>query len=135
MIVGFRAHGQGKSLYGDGLGIWYTKERAEEGNVFGNRNKFNGMGVFLDSYSNTLQGHQEYISVMIGDGVQEYDHNNDGGDVKIAGCPINFRGTENPAYIRIVYQQKLLRVYVDINDRGWEVGCCHSRAAAAFPKG
>jgi hypothetical protein len=40
---------------------------------------------------------------MLNDGSQPYDQNKDGGDSKLAGCPIDFRGRDH-AYARIVVQ-------------------------------
>ena len=56
------------------------------------------------------QGHQQYISVILGDGQQQYDHDKDGGDVKLAGCEYDFRGDVMDA--RIVYDGSLLRMYL-----------------------
>ncbi|XP_028827100.1 lectin, mannose-binding 2-like a isoform X1 [Denticeps clupeoides] len=51
--VHFKIHGQGKkNLNGDGLAIWYTKERMQNGPVFGNVDMFTGLGVFVDTYPN-----------------------------------------------------------------------------------
>eukprot|EP00069_Balaena_mysticetus_P010409 bmy_06885T0 len=51
--VHFKIHGQGKkNLHGDGLAIWYTKDRMQPGPVFGNMDKFVGLGVFVDTYPN-----------------------------------------------------------------------------------
>ncbi|XP_048208263.1 VIP36-like protein isoform X3 [Perognathus longimembris pacificus] len=51
--VHFKIHGQGKkNLHGDGLAIWYTKDRMQTGPVFGNMDKFVGLGVFIDTYPN-----------------------------------------------------------------------------------
>ncbi|TSL28183.1 VIP36-like protein [Bagarius yarrelli] len=77
--VHFKVHGQGKkNLNGDGLAVWYTKERMQKGNapihttvrvqcpnngppfpadiftgpVFGNTDFFTGLGVFIDTYPN-----------------------------------------------------------------------------------
>lgn len=81
MQVHFKIHGQGKkNLNGDGLAIWYTKERGQKGKrcrtsyllyqpikkdptlltlsyyftgpVFGNKDNFTGLGVFVDTYPN-----------------------------------------------------------------------------------
>jgi mannose-binding lectin 2 len=43
------------------------------------------MGIFFDTYSNVQQGHQQFISVMLGDGKTAYDHDRDGGEAKVAG--------------------------------------------------
>lgn len=72
----FKIHGQGKkNLNGDGLAIWYSKERMQKGEccgpgrpragatntlclchftgpVFGNMDNFTGLGVFVDTYPN-----------------------------------------------------------------------------------
>lgn len=37
-IIEFRVHGSGKKLFGDGFAFWYTKDRANQGPVFGNQN-------------------------------------------------------------------------------------------------
>lgn len=84
----FKIHGQGKkNLNGDGLAIWYTKERMEKGErcsmyyllqikstlaavinslavlftgpVFGNKDNFTGLGVFVDTYPNE----EKYLEV------------------------------------------------------------------------
>lgn len=82
MQVHFKIHGQGKkNLNGDGMAIWYTKERMQKGRkkrtskhniylsgnsysssisavspfagpVFGNMDNFTGLGVFVDTYPN-----------------------------------------------------------------------------------
>lgn len=52
MTVQFRVHGQGKTLCGDGFALWYTKDRGLEGPVFGSADKFTGMAIFFDTYSN-----------------------------------------------------------------------------------
>ena len=111
----------GTRLFGDGLAVWYTKDRAVGGPVFGNQDKFIGMGLFFDTYSNLHQGHSQYISVMFGDGLLSYDHDSDGGDARTAGCPLRFRLSdedEQPVHARIIYQEHLLRVYIDTNGEG-----------------
>eukprot|EP00048_Salpingoeca_helianthica_P016896 m.234710 g.234710 ORF g.234710 m.234710 type:complete len:327 (+) comp19730_c0_seq1:117-1097(+) len=119
-VLEFRVHGSGRKLFGDGFAFWYTKTHSIEGPVFGNQDNFEGLAIFFDTYSNLQQGHQQYISVMINDGTQSYDHSKDGGDFKLAGCPIEFRGKEHNVFARIVYQDNLLRMYVDTTDSEWQ---------------
>lgn len=70
-------------------------------------------------YSNFKQGHSQYISVMYGDGKTKYDHDKDGGDAKIAGCAVDFRGFKMEA--RIVYEKTgILRMYTAKPDSPWE---------------
>eukprot|EP00039_Didymoeca_costata_P019342 m.337146 g.337146 ORF g.337146 m.337146 type:complete len:332 (-) comp18061_c0_seq1:134-1129(-) len=114
----FKVHGQGKRLFGDGFAIWYTSKILPLGGVFGSEDKFVGMGILFDTYSNLHQGHQQYVSVIIGDGKQEYDHDKDGGDAKLAGCNYKFRGKTMDA--RVVYDGDLLRMYLAQPDQPWE---------------
>jgi mannose-binding lectin 2 len=50
--VQFKVHGKGSDLFGDGLAIWYAKDRMQSGPVFGSKDFFHGLGVILDTYSN-----------------------------------------------------------------------------------
>ena len=76
--------------------------------------------MFFDTYSNMQQGHQQYISVMVNDGTQAYDHSKDGGDAKLAGCPLDFRGKDSSVFARILYQENLLRLYLDAGQGEWQ---------------
>ena len=122
--MGFRAFGC-KGL---------TKQRGGTGPVFGNPDQFIGLGILFDTYSNMNQGHQQYISVILGDGKQVYDHEKDGGDSKLAGCEFNFRATDHD-YVdaRIVYDGFLLRMYVAMSDDPWEE--CFIVRKVKIPKG
>ena len=74
----FKIHGQG-NLYGDGFAMWLTKQRAQPGNVFGHTDKFEGLGLFFDTYKNNRPGTVfPYIMAMNGDGNTPYDKDNDG---------------------------------------------------------
>ncbi|KAF9582000.1 hypothetical protein BGW38_000793, partial [Lunasporangiospora selenospora] len=53
--VEFQIGGRGEGVVGDGMALWLTKERAEIGPVFGNRDYFTGLGIFLDTYANARQ--------------------------------------------------------------------------------
>lgn len=48
----FEVDGKGEGIVGDGFAVWFTKERAETGPVFGNRDRFEGLGIFFDTYAN-----------------------------------------------------------------------------------
>ena len=49
----FKVQGKNNHLYGDGFAMWLTNGRDKEGDVFGSVNKFQGLGVFFDTYANT----------------------------------------------------------------------------------
>jgi mannose-binding lectin 2 len=50
--VQFKIHGEGKDLFGDGLAIWYAKDKNQLGPVFGSKDYFMGLAIFVDTYSN-----------------------------------------------------------------------------------
>lgn len=52
MQINFKITGNGKDLFGDGMVIWYTKERMQPGPVFGSKDFFEGLAIFIDTYSN-----------------------------------------------------------------------------------
>ncbi len=66
MIIQFSVHGQGKTLFGDGLAIWYTKGYGKIGPVFGNTDYFTGLGIFFDTYSNHNGEHSVSWKLLVG---------------------------------------------------------------------
>ncbi|KAK8202268.1 hypothetical protein M8818_005796 [Zalaria obscura] len=110
--VEFNINGKG-NLFGDGMAMWMTKERAQQGPVFGSTDKFEGLGIFVDTYKNNRPGTVfPYVMAMQGDGQTTYDQANDGKANELAGC--SARGLRNanfPTKARITYfQDKSLTV-------------------------
>lgn len=101
----FQIHGQGSTLYGDGLAMWIVSHKGESGPVFGSKDKFQGLGVFFDTYKNNRPNTAfPYIMAMMGDGKTEYDRANDGQANDLAGC--SARGLHNPrdiSHARLTY--------------------------------
>ena len=86
--VEFKIHGAGH-LHGDGMAIWLTEERAQPGKVFGHRDNFNGLGVFIDTYKNQRPGVVfPYVMAMLGNSSVSYDKDHDGKDNELAGCSV-----------------------------------------------
>lgn len=54
--MNFKIHGGGRTLAADGMAIWYTKHKMNDGPIFGSADNFVGLGVFLDTYKNGNQG-------------------------------------------------------------------------------
>uniref|UniRef100_A0A7N8XFE3 Lectin, mannose-binding 2-like a n=1 Tax=Mastacembelus armatus TaxID=205130 RepID=A0A7N8XFE3_9TELE len=119
MQVHFKIHGQGKkNLNGDGLAIWYTKERMQKGPVFGNMDNFTGLGVFVDTYPNE-EKHIErifpYILAMVGNGSISYDHERDGRPTELGGCNAMVRNLKHDTFLFIRYVRRRLTVMIDID--------------------
>lgn len=72
--IAFRISGRGR-IGADGLGIWYTTEKGDyNGNVFGSSDKWNGLGIFFDSFDNDNKHNNPYIMAVLNDGSREFDH-------------------------------------------------------------
>nr|CAG4645582.1 EOG090X07L3 [Lynceus sp. MCZ IZ 141354] len=135
--VQFRVTGKGKELFGDGLAIWYTKDRMEAGPVFGSKDYFHGLGIILDTYSNHNGQHNHehpFISAMIDNGTLHYDHDKDGTHTQLAGCTAKFRNVDHDTYVSIRYEKDVLTVSTDIENRmAWKE--CFSVAGVKLPTG
>jgi mannose-binding lectin 2 len=67
--------------------MWLTKQRASPGPVFGHTDKFEGLGIFFDTYKNNRPGTVfPYVMAVVGDGQKSYDKSNDGKDSELMGC-------------------------------------------------
>jgi len=86
--IEYSINGKG-NLFGDGMGIFMTKQRAQQGPVFGFQDKFEGLGIFIDTYKNNRPGVVfPYVMAMMGDGNTPYDQANDGKANELAGCSV-----------------------------------------------
>lgn len=108
----FKISGTG-NLFGDGMAMWVTKNRAEVGSVFGMKDQFEGLGLFFDTYKNNRPGVVfPYVMAMIGDGQTPYDQANDGKANELAGCSARgIRNSDLPTKAKVTYfQDKSLTV-------------------------
>lgn len=108
----FKISGSG-SLHGDGFALWLTKQRATPGPVFGSTDRFEGIGIFFDTYKNNRPGVVfPYVMAMIGDGTKSYDKDHDGKDNEFMGCSAKgLRDAPIPTKARLIYfQDKSLRL-------------------------
>lgn len=87
--------------------MWVTKERAEQGTVFGMKDRFEGLGIFFDTYKNNRPGVVfPYVMAMVGDGQTAYDQQNDGKANELAGCSARgLRNADVPTKAKITYFQ------------------------------
>ncbi|XP_036850538.1 VIP36-like protein isoform X3 [Manis javanica] len=130
--VHFKIHGQGKkNLHGDGLAIWYTKDRMRPGPVFGNMDKFVGLAVFIDTYPNEEKQQEAqkrryspgvqrvfpYISAMVNNGSLSYDHERDGRPTELGGCSAIVRNLHYDTFLVIRYVKRHLTIMMDIDGK------------------
>ena len=98
-------HITGPELMGDGMAIWLTNGPSPIGDVFGARNYFTGLGVFIDTFRNGPRGEFPFVNVMVGDSQLRYDKATDGIDTRIAGCLARelVNPQKGPTKMRLVY--------------------------------
>ncbi|KAI8373158.1 legume-like lectin family-domain-containing protein [Radiomyces spectabilis] len=102
----FRVHGSSGHLYGDGFAMWLVKERLGTGDVFGATNRFDGLGIFFDTYDNE-RAHRHtfpYITSMLGNGMAVYENDKDGRTTELVeGCEADFRMKEFPTRGKLTF--------------------------------
>ncbi|XP_074144515.1 VIP36-like protein [Sminthopsis crassicaudata] len=119
--VHFKIHGQGKkNLNGDGFAIWYTKDRMQPGPVFGSKDNFVGLGVFVDTYPNEEKQQERvfpYVSAMVSNGSLSYDHERDGRPTELGGCTAMVRNLNHDTFLVIRYVKRRLTIMLDIDGK------------------
>ncbi|XP_066270184.1 protein ERGIC-53-like [Branchiostoma lanceolatum] len=108
--VTIRVTGRGR-IGADGLAIWYTKTRGLDGPVYGSSDRWNGVGVFFDSFDNDNQHNNPYVLVMQNDGTKSYNHANDGLTQQLGGCLRDFRNKPYPVRAKLEYYQNRLTLW------------------------
>jgi len=71
--IQFRVTGRGR-IGADGVAFWFTSTKGFEGPVFGSSDKWNGLGIFFDSFDNDNKHNNPYVLAMLNDGTKAYDH-------------------------------------------------------------
>ncbi|KAI9723380.1 MAG: hypothetical protein M1812_001264 [Candelaria pacifica] len=123
--VEFKIHGAG-NLHADGLALWLTKQRGTQGPVFGSTDRFEGLGIFFDTYKNNRPGVVfPYVMAMLGDGQTTYDQANDGKANELAGCSARgLRGASVPTKARLTYyQDSFLRLDLQYKSEDEWINC------------
>ncbi|XP_064421629.1 VIP36-like protein [Latimeria chalumnae] len=119
--VHFKVHGQGKkNLNGDGFAIWFTKDKMQQGPVFGSKDKFVGLAVFVDTYPNEEKQHERtfpFISAMVSNGSLNYEHERDGKTTELGGCTALVRNLNHDTFLVIRYVKRRLTVMIDIDGK------------------
>lgn len=86
MELTFRIENKKASLAADGMAVWFLDRIPQVGNVFGVENRFNGLGIMLDTYRNGKRGTFPFVNLMLGDGKKTYNKGSDGYETRLAGC-------------------------------------------------
>eukprot|EP00123_Amoebidium_parasiticum_P012073 comp21093_c0_seq1/m.28470 comp21093_c0_seq1/g.28470 ORF comp21093_c0_seq1/g.28470 comp21093_c0_seq1/m.28470 type:complete len:458 (-) comp21093_c0_seq1:387-1760(-) len=103
----------GKKVGADGMGIWYSKRKDGGDSVFGGPDKWEGLGIFIDTFDNNQKGDNPTIYGIINDGTQGYHHNNDGADQTLGSCQAPVRNSLAPVQLLVTYKDTKLEVKYD----------------------
>ncbi|KAI9894707.1 MAG: hypothetical protein M1814_002063 [Vezdaea aestivalis] len=128
--IEFKIHGT-DHLFGDGMAVWVTKDRAKQGTVFGMMDNFEGLGIFFDTYKNNRPGVVfPYVMAMVGDGKTSYDSGSDGKVNEIAGCSARgIRNADIPTRARLTYfQDKSLTLHLQYKEADQWILCFETGA-------
>jgi len=114
------ASNDGGYLFGDGMAIWLTRDRIQPGPVFGSKDNFEGLAIFLDTYANTRHGYSfPRVSGMRGDGKTSYNFGNDGDGQVFGACSANFRQTNVATKVKVTYVKNSF-LDVKMQFRAWD---------------
>ncbi|KAF9110955.1 hypothetical protein BGX27_005668 [Mortierella sp. AM989] len=128
----FKTHGQ-NYVGGKGMAFWYTQERAISGPVFGNKDKWKGLGIFLDSSDPANERLTPVIYGFQNDGYQTLPKNS--ADITFGGCIRDYKNTPNPVVVRVSYIGQTLKVAVDTFNRGAKMITCFEKKNVHLPTG
>ncbi|XP_061414579.1 protein ERGIC-53-like isoform X2 [Lethenteron reissneri] len=110
--VTLRVTGTG-AVGADGMALWYTANQGSEGPVFGAADRWNGLGVFLDSFDNDGMRNNPMVLALVNDGTQNYNHQTDGITQAQGNCVQDFRNKPYPVRVKVSYYRSALTVMVN----------------------
>lgn len=113
------------NLIGDGMAIWLTTEQLNQGDVFGMQDKFNGLGLFIDTYKNDNSKKNRhafpYLSIQRNRGQENFYHKNtDGIDTQLGGCSLSriYNNEAKSSKIRMTYVRNANVFEIDVDIEG-----------------
>ncbi|CAO3642159.1 unnamed protein product [Cunninghamella blakesleeana] len=127
-ITGSQIHG------GRGLAFWYTKEASTEGPIFGAKDKWEGLSIWL--VSNNPKTHEPLIMGFLNDGSTALASGGVDPTKKAIGqCSIDFRNTDQPVRLRVTYKDNAISVLVDTTSHDLNFRHCFFKSGITLPKG
>ncbi|KAF9391987.1 Protein ERGIC-53 [Mortierella sp. AD011] len=129
----FRAHGQ-SYVGGKGLAFWYTQDRAVDGPVYGSKDKWKGLGLFMGTSDPANQRLTPVIYAYMNDGGWSMP-NNPVLENNFGGCLRDFKNSPTPVVIRVTYVDRTLKVSVDTLNRGRKMLPCFEKEGIDLPPG
>ena len=122
--------GQGKRLFGDGFGLWFTQHQYHvDGPIHGFSDTFVGFGVLFDTFRNTEAGHvHKDVALIINngeamDGVTQPDTPGCDGDFRFWEGRDDFSVSDSKSTVKLTYINGRVSVALDAKNTGEFVTC------------
>ncbi|KAJ3073401.1 hypothetical protein HDU98_001585 [Podochytrium sp. JEL0797] len=132
--LSFRASGRGYAG-GDGLALWYTKEKSVSGGVMGSKDKWDGLGVVFSTSSQKDNRFSPLVYAMVNDGSKEVAGRSPAANEMAGSCMRDYRNTPHPVWVRVTYKKRQLRVDVDLYKDGYQFVECFRAKDIDLPAG
>ncbi|KAG1474688.1 hypothetical protein G6F56_000197 [Rhizopus delemar] len=126
-VTGTHLHG------GRGLAFWYTKENKQTGPIFGSKDRWDGLSIWLDS-ANPVN-HKASTMALLNDGTLSFASGTDPRKRALGACSITYRNSPNPTFIKVVIKDHTLSVYLDNNGKGHDYRLCIQKSGIKLPTG
>ncbi|KAI8622381.1 legume-like lectin [Chytriomyces sp. MP71] len=134
MHFSFRASGRGYAG-GEGLALWYAKEKDVKGPVMGNKDKWQGLGIIFSTSSRVENRYSPLIYSIMNDGSKELAGRVDYQQFVSGNCLRDYRNTPHPVWVRVTYKKRQLRVDVDLYKDGYQFVECFRAKDIDLPTG
>ncbi|TPX45516.1 hypothetical protein CcCBS67573_g10364 [Chytriomyces confervae] len=134
MHFSFRAAGRGYAG-GDGLALWYSKEKGVKGPVMGSKDKWNGLGLVFSTSSKLENRYSPLIYAIVNDGNKEVNGRTDYLQYAAGSCLRDYRNTPHAVWVRVTYKKRQLRVDVDLYKDGYQFIECFRAKDIDLPPG
>lgn len=86
----------------DGMGFFFTRDRPTLGSAMGISHTFQGLGIIIDTFSNSRSRHVPYMYAYVSDGTKVWNPDTDGADTELArGCQLELN-TQIRVYVQFI---------------------------------
>ncbi|KAI8997225.1 legume-like lectin family-domain-containing protein [Pilobolus umbonatus] len=118
---------------GRGLAFWYTKDSMEKGPVFGSKDKWDGLSVWLDSANPVT--HKATAMVILNDGTHAFTAGADPVKLALNSCSVGYRNAYHSSHLKVSYKDHTLTVSVDDGIGMKDYRTCSQSSGIKLPSG
>jgi len=91
------------NLVGSGIALWITTGREKPGGLYGSTDKFNGVGIFFDSFDNDDKKDNPIIMGAENNGSMQFHPETDHREDRFGGCRAKYRNRGTLVRVKIKY--------------------------------